>query len=326
MKYAIAALLLSLAAGAGANDGIGAVSAGGIVFRKTDAIAMKKEVLNVGHEWITVDYEFLNESDGDVEETVIFPMPAYPVGEQGADTYFGQPGGFKVTVDGKDVPYRAVVRALLDGTDVTAELKKAGLSETQIVYADAFAGRYKIKVPPLGAQQRKQLKAAGLIGDGVGGPESRLWEAQVSYVWQQKFPRNRIVRIHHEYRPLVGAGPGESLMTQDTAKHYCADRAFLNSWDKAGRERVNSAAKVSYILKTGNTWKNGIEDFTLNLVKSDPTELVTLCFPGTFKKIDTRTYQVKLRNFQPTQDLEVFFGNPAYGSDSSGAEMPRLSR
>jgi hypothetical protein len=30
---------------ASANDGIGAVSAGGIVFGKTDAIAMKKEVL-----------------------------------------------------------------------------------------------------------------------------------------------------------------------------------------------------------------------------------------------------------------------------------------
>jgi len=327
MKYAIAALLLSLAAGAGANDGIGAVGAGGIVFRKTDAIAMKKEVLNVGHQWITVDYEFLNESAADVEETVIFPMPAYPVGEQLGETYYGQPGGFKVTVDGKDVPARTVVRALVDGADVTASLKKAGLTDAQIAYPDFAAAEHKIKVPPLSAQQRKQLKATGLLGDGPYNDMTPTWDAQVSYVWQQVFPRNRIVRVHHEYRPLVGAGPGESVFDQDAAKRYCADRAFLSSWDKAVRSGNGySAAKVAYILKTGNTWKNGIEDFTLNVVKSDPSELVTLCFPGTFKKIDARTYQVKLRNFRPASNLDVFFGNPVDAADDTRAELPRLSQ
>lgn len=327
MKYAIAALLLPLATGAAANDGIGAVGAGGIVFRKTDAIAMKKEVLNVGHQWITVDYEFLNESAADVEETIIFPMPGYPVGEQLSETYYGQPGGFKVTVDGKDVPARTAVRALIDGTDVTAELRKAGLSDAQIAYPDFAARRHKIKVPPFTAQQRKQLKAARLLDQGSSGEETPMWDAQVSYVWQQTFPRNRIVRVHHEYRPLVGAGPGESVFDQAAAKRYCADRAFLNSWDKAITSGNGySAAKVAYILKTGNTWKNGIEDFTLNVVKSAPSELVTLCFPGTFKKVDARTYQVKLRNFRPAGDLEVFFGNPVEAADDTRAELPHLSR
>ena len=66
---------------------------------------------------------------------------------------------------------------------------------------------------------------------------------------------------------------------------------------------------VSYILTTGNTWKNGIEDFTLNLVKGKADELISLCFPGTFTKINPTTLQVKLRNFHPKQDLDVYFGN-----------------
>lgn len=43
----------------------------------------------------------------------------------------------------------------------------------------------------------------------------------------------------------------------------------------ARRERPDGVAAragfISYILKTGNTWKNGIEDFTLN-VPANPTD------------------------------------------------------
>jgi len=72
------ALLASmLPAMATANDGIAAVGLGGIVFGKTDAIAMKKEVLTISYDKISVDYEFLNESGKDVEETIVFPLPPY---------------------------------------------------------------------------------------------------------------------------------------------------------------------------------------------------------------------------------------------------------
>lgn len=328
MKYAVvAALLLPLAAGA--NDGIGVVAAGGIVFKKTDAIAMKKEVLTVGYRRITVDYEFVNESGADVEETIIFPMPAYPASVQVSDTYYGQPGGFAVTVDGKPVQTRTVLAALRNGVDVTAQLRKAGLSDTQIAYGPLFSDR--VKVPPLTAQQRQQLTRLGLFGDERTGEPAPLWDVQFNYVWQQRFPANQVVRVHHTYRPLIGTGPGEWVLDSFDAKQYCADPAFLKSWNRLAARHGNDAgrylpsAKVAYILKTGNTWKRGIEDFTLNVVKNDPAELVSLCFPGTFKKIDAKTYQVKLRNFQPTSDLDVYFGN-LEDAGASEADMPRLNK
>ncbi|KQV79309.1 hypothetical protein ASD15_18380 [Massilia sp. Root351] len=323
LKSALAVLLLpSLAF---ANDGIGGVSAGGIVFRKTDAIAMKKEVLNVSHELISVDYEFVNESPADVEETIIFPLPAYPASEQPSDTYFGRPGGFTIEVDGKPVGYRTVVQAALDGADVTAQLRKLGLSDAQIAFHPSFAP--DTQVAPFTAQQRQQLVRLKLIGEGAAGSIGPVWDIQVNYVWKQKFPANKVVRVHHAYRPFVSAGPGESGMDDDTARRYCADAAFLKSWKKLAARNGDpggsylNAAKVSYILKTANTWKNGIEDFTLNVVKSHPSELVSLCFPGTFKKTDAKTYQVRLRNFKPAQDLEVYFGN-VEGGAGSGGEMP----
>jgi hypothetical protein len=327
MKTLIAAALL-LPLAAHANDAIGTVGAGGIVLRKTDAIAMKKEVLTVGYRRITVDYEFVNESGADVEETVVFPMPAYPASVQVSDTYYGQPGGFSVTVDGRPVQTRTVLAALHDGVDVTARLRKAGLSDAQIAYGTLFSDR--VKVPPLSAQQRQQLGRMGLFGDARTGEPDPLWDVQINYVWQQRFPANQVVRVHHAYRPLIGTGPGEWTFDALDAKQYCADPAFLKSWKKLAARNGDPdhqylpSAKVAYILKSGNTWKRGIEDFTLNLVKNDPAELISLCFPGTFRKIDARTYQVRLRNFQPTADLDVYFGN-VDDAGASEAEIPRLN-
>jgi hypothetical protein len=329
MKSALAAVLMLPLLGS-ANDGIGGVSAGGIVFRKTDAIAMKKEVLTVSHRLISVDYEFLNEAAQDVEETIIFPLPAYPAAQQPNDTYYGQPNGFSIKVDGKPVGFRTVVQALLDKRDVTEQLHKLGLTDAQIAYHPSFSP--PTKEQPFTTQQRQQLTKLKLIAEGPDGEMAPAWQIQVNYVWQQKFPANKVVRVHHEYRPFISAGPGESGMDDETAKLYCADAAFLKSWHKLAKRNNDptgsylSAAKVSYILKTGNTWKRGIEDFTLNVVKTAPAQLVSLCFPGVFKKTDAKTYQVHLSNFQPAQDLDVYFGNVEPSDDANNGLMPVLDK
>jgi hypothetical protein len=67
-------------------------------------------------------------------------------------------------VDGKPVSFRTVVQALLNGKDVTAQLKKAGLSDAQIAYTPAFGEQRK--VVKLTAQQRQQLIQLHLIGEG----------------------------------------------------------------------------------------------------------------------------------------------------------------
>jgi len=324
---AFAVLLLPVLAQA--NDGIAGVSAGGIVLRKTDAIAMKKEVLNVSHDLITVDYEFLNESAADVEETIVFPLPAYTAALQPSDTYYGQPDGFSIRVDGKAVPFTSILVALDEaGNDITATLRKVGLTTAQIANTPAFGDTPK--VPPLTTQQKRQLhKLALMTNDGPSGPDEPTWRVQVNYVWKQKFPTNQVVRVHHAYQPFVDGGPGAWSVDPDFGRRYCADASFLKARGRiAARGGMGDAVPavfVSYILKTANTWKRGIEDFTLNLVKRKPEELISLCFPGTFRKVDSNTLQVRLKNFQPTQDLDIYFGN-VDGSGGHGGVMPVLPK
>lgn len=312
-----------------ANDGIGSVSAGGIIVGKTDSVAMKKEVLTVSPDLIKVEYEFVNESKSDVEETIIFPLPAYEAGYHQSPTYYGQPKQFSIEVDGKRRDYQTVLLAKLDGKDVTARLKALGLTDKQVAYFPSFTP-FDRKVEPLTAAQKKALIEDDLLAK-LSDDEQWVpaWSVTVVYQWQQKFPAGKTVRVRHQYAPFVAAGPGASYLGdgKEFEQKYCGDKAFYATWNKLAKQRGESgfvnAKWVSYILKTGNTWKNGIEDFTLNLVKGKSDELISLCFPGTFTKVNPTTLQVKLRNFRPTQDLNVYFGNLEDGGENTG-EAPAL--
>lgn len=327
IKNIMCAALLLLPALALANDGIASVKAGGIEFRKSATLAMKKEVLNVSYDKISVDYDFVNESAAPVSETIVFPLPQYGPAYGMSNEYFGQPGNFSILVDGRAVAFRTVVEATLDGKDVSAGLKAAGLTDEQIAYYPLFSPFDK-KVAPLTAAQQRQLIAHKLLvpwdGDGDWIP---AWKVRINYVWRQTFLPHTPVHVRHQYAPFVDGGPGASSIGEkkDFIKSHCGDQDFFNAWNRL-HPKENSyvaAAWVSYILKTGNTWKNGIEDFTLNLVKKDPKEIVSLCFPGKFVKINPTTLQVRLRNFKPTQDLAIFFGNIEGGADNQGV-MPKL--
>ncbi|MTW13599.1 DUF4424 domain-containing protein [Pseudoduganella eburnea] len=323
LKFALATLLLPTAALA--NDGVAAVGVGGIVFGKTDAIAMKKEVLTISYDKISVDYEFLNESSKDVEETIVFPLPPYSAVILPSNAYYGEPNGFSIQVDGKPVTFTSRISALTqEGKDVTAQLKKLGLNDTQIANPSVFASGDDSTPPGLSEGQIAALVELGLWSEAPEGPG---WMAKVDYIWTQKFAANKLVRVHHEYRPFVAAGSG-SAMYDDAAqfqKNYCVEPGFKAARAKTvGKKTYFDGLDVSYILTTGNTWKRGIEDFTLNIVKRAPDELVSLCFPGTLKKIDPLTFRSHMSNFRPAQDLRIHFGNVVDPFKNSGV-MPKVS-
>ena len=304
------ALLLASATHASANDGIGSLGVGGIVFGKTDTIAMKKEVLNISWKKISVDYEFLNESNSDVVETIFFPLPDYQVDPN--PRHSGQPDQFSITVDGKIVGYKTILRSFMDSNDedITQDLRKIGLNDEEIAFFP-FEGPFRVKVKPLTKKQVTQLQTKGYIQDNSGLYPA--WTVRIAYQWTQRFPAGKTVHVHHEYSPFNSNGPAEMGTSDKQPILYCADKNYLKSWHKLRINDKNnesiSNTVVEYILKTGNTWKNGIEDFTLNLIKESPSELITLCFPGDFRRTSPTNLQLHMTNFRPTEDLSIFYGN-----------------
>jgi hypothetical protein len=105
-------LICALATGAAeANDGFGGLTATGLEFRHTEAVAMVSEDLRISPARIEVDYVLRNLTDSAVTGEVIFPLPPIPVGDLKMAMWNlpedpDRPNllHFTATVDGRPVP------------------------------------------------------------------------------------------------------------------------------------------------------------------------------------------------------------------------------
>jgi len=313
-----------------ANDGFGALGAGGIIIGKTNDIAMSKEVLDISYDKIKVDYEFVNESDKDITETIVFPLPADIVAHPNPD-YIGTIPDFKVIVNGKIVKFKTNVRAVTDDenrteTDITKKLRDMGFSDHDIVMA------------PYNIQNILQNKTDILIKNGFLPKDYNyyadfypepLWANYVTYEWKQTFKAHQKLKVSHTYTPLPSGGVGTCYSNtfnggtldssrQGLAEYSCADSKTLDKLDNLAKDPQNykdypypclKAFGVDYILKTANTWKDGIRDFHLILRTKTPDETVSTCFSKSIQQTSPTIYEVKLKNFKPENDLSVYFGN-----------------
>jgi hypothetical protein len=322
-----------------ANDGFGELGLGGIALEKTNDIAMHKEVLEIGYKKIKVAYEFVNESDQDITTTVSFPLPRYPAFpfEPGIITS-GEPPGFDVIVDSKPVRFQTRIEASSNGKDITRQLKALGLSEFNIANMP-FAIDKQLKEQDvlhgiLDSDQQQQLTRFGLMKDGLPA-----WEVQVIYHWQQKFPARSTLNISHQYTPFTAGGTTSAyergrFIESGNAARFCTDKETIKRLDKLAADEKQqdaygmlSGTIVKYILLTANTWKDGVRDFTLRINKERQDEIISLCFPGNFRRVNATTLESKISNFPPSSDLEIYFGNIDKNTDTATrATPPRLQR
>jgi hypothetical protein len=149
----LAATLMLVSGGlALGNDGAASSGAGGIQLRHEANISMEKERLTISESKVTVEYEFLNDTDKDITTEVAFPIPPY-------DNSPDNPGGipdfndFHLWVDGKELKYSTDVRAKLNGKDYIDILNPLGVDIA------SFDGDYCLMGdPPKGAISRLPKK------------------------------------------------------------------------------------------------------------------------------------------------------------------------
>ncbi len=94
-----------------ANDGAMGLESGNMVFKKSDGIAMLSEDLYISPEKTRVKYEFANLTSADITTIVGFPIPGFPLDDEG-DTSFDpasdNPLNFETSVDGRQVKVRSI--------------------------------------------------------------------------------------------------------------------------------------------------------------------------------------------------------------------------
>ena len=322
-------IVCSLPRGVLANDGFAALGVGGITLAKTDAIALKNEVLDISCDLITVTYDFINESDRDIDAVILFPLPPFPAAP--AESYMishGQPADFSITVNGKTVAYDTEVRAMNKGRDVTEELLAVGITSKQLALfpfdRSLLDSDHTLVIPQ---KQIDALTHKGLVVEGCP-----VWNIHVRYVWRQKFPAKSLVHVEHAYRPFTAEGTMGGYPGYVKPADYCLTDDQIRRLDKLKSNEKNldifqqvPGTNLEYILTTATTWKDGIRNFTLRIHTKAEDEIVGVCFPALLKKVSAMTYEAQLENFTPTSELRVFYGN-AKQCHSNGYGSPPTFR
>ena len=328
-----------------ANDGFGGLSATGLTFGQTEAVAMEEEQLFIGLDRVTVDYVFRNITDRDVTGEVIFPLPPVAVwsgyeGMMNLPEDLSQPGlvGFTATVDGQPVAVTIDRIAVIEdgwdqpnpptkqydnpGREVTADLERLGIPLT----LDVEAAREALLALP--EDKRAEVMALGLAEYSEGDATQDIspevwgyWSIVTRYHWTQTFPAGKVVRISHSYtnRPPGGlfywSDPPEEYQAR-LAEDYCIDqgtaRAIARTLKNPQGEEYGdygTAYYLSYVLRTANSWAGPIGRFTLTLDKGAPENVISLCAEGV-RKTGPTTFVIEKTDYTPDRDLEILVVQP----------------
>ncbi|WP_243374127.1 DUF4424 family protein [Geotalea sp. SG265] len=317
-KLMIAASILFMAISAYANDSAVEVSVGGLKLRKEHSVLMETERLFISKELVRVEYEFRNTSKIPVSSEVAFPLPAilYENPDYQGGRYFDD---FKAWSDGKAIKLEKEVKAFVKKRDVTAELRKAGISIGEFGY---FAPGGDNEITKLNPAVKKKLVSIGAL-KAPGNKDRDLdywpeWEIRITYHWRQEFPPGAVVHIRHEYPPVPGYRPVQVPKLKREFKDTCLnDSAFKEAKNRISKKMqkepgINNyftASWVSYILTTANTWQTPIKDFEMS-VKGEKDDLVSFCWDGVIEKTGEAEYRIRRTDFVPKKDLKVYFLNP----------------
>ncbi|MGL5666299.1 MAG: DUF4424 family protein, partial [Shewanella sp.] len=265
-------LALLLNSAALANDSSFGDANGSITLKYQPHISMDKEALFISEAEVRVDYVFTNTSSQDLIVPIAFPMPPMFFGSADHSSI----DNFTLKVNGKTQPTQhRLVAQLADKTDITAELKKLGWGVEEVAdfaeYGEVPKG--KPALPSQWLDEEQQI--AFTLSD--------------YFVWEQTFPAGQSVSISHSYTPSLSTGIPDTANSiidtytelaclDESAKQGIRKRNLIVKQDGEDVEYGVEWSHLSYILVTANNWQGAIKDFKLSIKKSQPTDLISLCF------------------------------------------------
>ena len=320
MKYLLLVSGIFFGSIAFANDTTGWVSTGGVQYLKNPYIRMASEDLYLSTETVRVQYEFVNDSERDITETVLFPLPASNIQEYDSDFADIETlhESFKIWVNGKAVKPQKNLQAIWTTPanktiDITHALThECGFTKKQI--AKPFSSESDLDGEKLsvGACLNRLIEKRII---SKSDENQSVWDTQMVYSWQQTFPARQTLKVKHEYTPLVGGSVAgissdDSEYGREMKKTYCFDQNFWRKMHGTPGIMYPAYMALGYILTTGANWSKPIEKFHLTIDKPKGS-LMSLCWDASLKKISETRFEAHKTNFTPKQDIDIIFAMPS---------------
>ena len=320
---------LTLATSAAANDTSAVLEAGGLVYTRQDSVDMLSEDLFISQDEIRVDYVFKNQGDTDLETLVAFPMPEIGGGLEfnaALDDYeHDNFMGFTVSQDGVAIDPELQQRVMVNGIDMTEEVRARGVPLLPLSEATAAA------IAKLPVDLQKDWETRGLILNTAYDPDKPvepeyypLWKLETVYWWRTTFPAGQEVKVHHSYKPSVGGTVAMTFIQDgkptpqldEYRERYCLDDSLLKTAIKLEKQQNYDAGVyyyekwMSYILTTGANWGGPIGKFKLTVDKGSEKNYVSFCGQNV-RKVGPTTFEMTATDFYPEKDLHFLLVVPA---------------
>jgi hypothetical protein len=214
---------------------------------------------------------------------------------------------FRGFAGGKPIPFQVETRAYFyDQGEITSQLNAMGLPISP-ASPDVTAPFRKLTL----AVQKKILDRDWMhCPSETKGKCYAQWQMRAQFYWTQRFPAGLVVRIRHEYEPVVGGG---YIVASDNGRsnveRYCGGAPALTSIRAMKKRNANPKAmifenQVRYILTTANTWRGPIGRFHLIVDTDSPENLLLTCMPG-LARTSGSLHEVTKTNFRPDRELDI---------------------
>lgn len=198
------------------------------------------------------------------------PFPVPPYGLTFNALFAKGIDDFRIWVDGRETKYEIDAKAMLNGVDYAGLLRGAGVdvpsfghfNDNDAKHPDPYAPDIE-KLTPSALDQLKRLR---LIDAADRFP---FWTVAKIYHWRQTFPAHKVLRVRHEYAPILGLQPIQPEVVDPARRHEktpefvkairdsCVDAGLQGTLIDAARKEPSNAggyiesAWVDYILPYG---------------------------------------------------------------------------
>ncbi|MYM22992.1 DUF4424 domain-containing protein [Duganella sp. FT135W] len=294
------------------------VAVGGVIVTDSSAPKLVGEKLTLSPARVEAITVFQHDDGTSVTARMAFRSPVFGWDPEQAQDYrnIGPVEALEIKANGIPVSARLRQKALLDGRDITYQLRQAALSDEQIFRS--FGDAETVAGVDLEPSQMAALKKLGALSGKLPA-----WKVAETSDWQQIFPAARQTTIEHRYQPLRGHAyatygqhsgltpddiPVSSLGLNDEA---CLSEGAGKAVTARIRALLRQGAREVYVELHDIEYLIGksapIADFTLDIVKLHPDQIVSLCFPGKPVRINDNTLRFSLHHSTPPSRVIVNF-------------------
>lgn len=290
-------------------------------------LTLESHAYEIRPERVTARYTYRNTTDRKVRTTLRLPLPPYgPAHRQlRSAEHEREVPGFAVWVDGARSTFHTELRAIKDGRDVTAPLRKTGLSSREISgFAGHDLGSYRFS--GLVRREIDRLRAAGLIGPQLMPPlDDRiyidepdpvphgrpLWKVAAEYTWDVSVAPGASTEIRVMYRPFAAVAtvvPG-TLGEIPVLEGTCVDDA-AKAWEERATEAMKPADLIGVrVVELDVAAPRGSENARFGLVvrKGLAGDRVLSCWRAEMKSVGKQTLAYEATGPLPRYKVRVGF-------------------